>query len=1152
MNTYGQTKFTLNKQMQIEEIVKKYKCDIVHLQESHIEDHTFDTCSFIKNNYYILRNNSMSEYGTASLIHNDFKVENECYDSNGRVIVFDIQNVTFCNVYLEAGTDALSRAAREKYCGELLPNLLVNRWSSGCIGGDWNNIIDKKDATNNASSKMSPNLARVVKTFNWCDSYRATSPVNSVFSHYYKDGATRIDRQYSWGEALPELTEYIPLAFSDRFGLFTVVNAPIESSRPKYKYSPKSFKIRNNVSCDPLFKKSVASEMIEWKKVKDCGLDTLTWWELVVKPGIKRIAMSRDREIKVERRGELNMLLIRQAYIVKKLHKNPDGTILTDLKYTQARICSWFEEESRKVQVQSRKEKFAPSEVTRIYHHELHKQYIKRSMIDKLETEEGLLTGHEKCSQYLHKTVRDLFGHTADLDASAQNALLNLLSPVFSNEDNLALEALPSKDEILQTLSSSNFHASAGSDGITSLVYKECWDALGDSIMEVIRSLFMGALPTVSMRTAIMKFCSKPKKPGSIKPSDKRRISILNCDFKLFEGLLARRFRKVGYRVLSPLQYVAGHDRTIHHGIARARDAIEAATRTNIECGIGDQDYIAAFDFLVLSWVWLVLERKGVNAATIFRLKNLYANGITIPVVNNIPMKAIYDVRGSLRQGGSGSMEWFAFGIDPLLIYLEQNLEGILISRLPVIGPANVGDSFPLPPKEERFKGMAFCDDVKPAICNLNEFLVADKGAEMFERAAGTKLHRNPLSNKCKFLPLGKWRTKLRQEDIPTAYMRLTDTLDMVGVKLCATWSKSRKLNGDDVQQKVSALMRCWRSGKFMPLSLRPLSANTYALSKVWFRCATVNLRESDFSSINSSLKRWIYSDLLLKPEELILFRPVKNGGLGLSSVKHKSLAFLIKTFLEMAMSSTFIKSQYLTMLFRSQILEEDILCPPLPPYFTASFFATIKKAKYAGCDIGSMSTRDWYRYLLNDDILNIVNEDGSFEKRLCRSERLFPDIDWEATWQRAKLPVLSSKTMSFLFQLLHDLLTSEERLSRTVGGSDGKCRFNCSSTVADIEHCFFFCIKSREVGSWLQRLVRENGEGAASEINILKLNVVDNSAVIWIVANTHHFIWSKRSVNKKADITTCLAVLNTEALILKETQDLGLGIQIVEMLRQN
>ena len=116
-------------------------------------------------------------------------------------------------------------------------------------------------------------------------------------------------------------------------------------------------------------------------------------------------------------------------------------------------------------------------------------------------------------------------------------------------------------------------------------------------------------------------------------------------------------------------------------------------------------------------------------------------------------------------------MEWLAIGIDPSLIFLELNLSGILISSLPVLGPALNGDIYPLPPKQERFKAMAFCDDVKPAICNLEEFNIADRGASLFEKAAGTRLHRDPMSQKCKFLPLGKWRNNLHHNDIPTPYI---------------------------------------------------------------------------------------------------------------------------------------------------------------------------------------------------------------------------------------------------------------------------------------------------------------------------------------------------------------------------------------------
>ena len=88
MNTYGQTKLTLQKQLQIEDIVKKFRCDIIHMQESNLDDQSFDSCSFIKNNYNLLKNNSLSGYGTATLIHKDFNVVNECYDVNGRIILF--------------------------------------------------------------------------------------------------------------------------------------------------------------------------------------------------------------------------------------------------------------------------------------------------------------------------------------------------------------------------------------------------------------------------------------------------------------------------------------------------------------------------------------------------------------------------------------------------------------------------------------------------------------------------------------------------------------------------------------------------------------------------------------------------------------------------------------------------------------------------------------------------------------------------------------------------------------------------------------------------------------------------------------------------------------------------------------------------------
>ena len=63
--------------------------------------------------------------------------------------------------------------------------------------------------------------------------------------------------------------------------------------------------------------------------------------------------------------------------------------------------------------------------------------------------------------------------------------------------------------------------------------------------------------------------------------------------------------------------------------------------------------------------------------------------------------------------------------------------------------------------------------------------------------------------------------------------MTLTDELEMVGVELKATWTQTRKTNGDAIQKRVSSKTNLWKGGKFMPLSMRSWSINTYRLSKV-------------------------------------------------------------------------------------------------------------------------------------------------------------------------------------------------------------------------------------------------------------------------------------------------------------------------------
>ena len=166
----------------------------------------------------------------------------------------------------------------------------------------------------------------------------------------------------------------------------------------------------------------------------------------------------------------------------------------------------------------------------------------------------------------------------------------------------------------------------------------------------------------------------------------------------------------------------------------------------------------------------------------------------------------------------------------------------------------------------------------------------------------------------------------------------------MERVKLMASFQKTRKLNCDELQSKVLNMTGAWRGGKFMPLTNRPSSLNNFCLAKVWFRCSSVNLRVCDLTKITANVESWLFADQLEKPEELVLHRPRKLGGLGLVNVEFKALTLLIRTLLETSIHPHFHHNQYHVALYLWHVEKRrDITCPHQPPYYDENFFGHIK-----------------------------------------------------------------------------------------------------------------------------------------------------------------------------------------------------------------
>ena len=219
-------------------------------------------------------------------------------------------------------------------------------------------------------------------------------------------------------------------------------------------------------------------------------------------------------------------------------------------------------------------------------------------------------------------------------------------------------------------------------------------------------------------------------------------------------------------------------------------------------------------------------------------------------------------------------------------------------------------------------------------------------------------------------------------------YMKLCNTLAMVGVDLTASWQTSRMINNDDLQSKVQRCIGSWKSGKFMPLVSRPFSINTYCLSKVWFKAGSVDLRVGDVTAITSKVKSYCYQDLYQKPSEVLLYRRVEEGGLGLFHLQSKALAHLIAKFIQTAASPKYRQSLFHSWLFRFHVLGEvDLHNPGYTPYYNRSFFDMIKYVKdQTPFNPVYMSIKEWYRLLLEKNVtMRQIDQEDRLELIPCK-----------------------------------------------------------------------------------------------------------------------------------------------------------------------
>ena len=257
-------------------------------------------------------------------------------------------------------------------------------------------------------------------------------------------------------------------------------------------------------------------------------------------------------------------------------------------------------------------------------------------------------------------------------------------------------------------------------------------------------------------------------------------------------------------------------------------------------------------------------------------------------------------------------------------------------------------------------------------------------------------------------------------------------------------------------------------------------------------------------------------------------------------NIECKASAMLCKTFMELACSDTFRQSLLFNAMYKHYILEDPSQPDPglLKPYRFGAI-EKIKLAKVKGEKITSMDSAAWYKFFLNQSILNkeVLDGDNISSVRIpCPSEEKQPYLDWDRIWSLARQKGLSNDAKSFLFLLLNDLLLTRERKNKVTRNTPTAECVHCPTGRIDssLSHTFTDCPFTEEVTGWLIVKIRTiDPQIVPDDLTRLQFEVAneeDGLIVTWLISEALAYSWSRRQNDRPILINEMETLLRAKA----------------------
>ena len=376
-----------------------------------------------------------------------------------------------------------------------------------------------------------------------------------------------------------------------------------------------------------------------------------------------------------------------------------------------------------------------------------------------------------------------------------------------------------------------------GEDGLPIEFYKATWEFTGPILQLLATGLQRGEEWPAECVHANVALIPKTEQHAPVS-SKFRPIALLNVDYKIIAGAVARRIAGVLQLLVDELQTGFVPGRFILENITFNRDLLDYCETTQSPLLMAFLDFEKAFDRVSWSFRDEVMETMGFPPTILNLVRGLYANANCEVIVNGEKTRPIKQTRG-VRQGCPLSPVLFALFAEPLGLLL-RSLEkrgqgrpkcGVLIPRVYSGG-------------KQRRVGSQFADDttVYATTHEAMQYTMFRIRAE-FCVASGAKLNESKSRTLCAGggeVPVAPLQQQQQQQQQPTwrdlevVQLHGDETIRSLGAVYGEHVDPADRF--DAILEKIQSRMSRWQA-RFPSLIARVTISNALLASCMWFFC---------------------------------------------------------------------------------------------------------------------------------------------------------------------------------------------------------------------------------------------------------------------------------------------------------------------------